>query len=116
MRALRHPNTVPETATNHLNPRVRVFSTTYCGWCRRAEQLLDHHGIAFEAIDVTDDPQARAFLVEQSGGRRTVPVIFLDSSPIGGYQELARLMATGGLDHLKPASPAAAAPPSVGRQ
>jgi glutaredoxin 3 len=93
-------------------PRVRVFSTTYCGWCRRAERLLDQHGIAFEAVDVTGDAEARATLVEESGGRQTVPVIFVDSAPIGGYQELARMMAAGGLDHLK--SPGA--PQSVGGQ
>ncbi|MEP6654685.1 MAG: glutaredoxin domain-containing protein [Myxococcales bacterium] len=84
-----------------VTARVTVFSTTYCGWCRRAEQLLQREGIPFAAVDVTGDADARAELVDRSGGRQTVPVIFLDDQPIGGYQELARLLATGGLDHLK---------------
>jgi glutaredoxin 3 len=81
--------------------RVRVFSTTHCGWCRRAEDLLDRNDIPFEVIDVTADPAARAALVAESGGWHTVPVIFIDDRPIGGYQELARMMATGALNHLK---------------
>jgi len=77
--------------------RVRVFSTTYCGWCRRAEELLTRQGIPFEKIDVTGDDEARAALVENAGGRRTVPVIFVDGRAIGGYEELARLIAAHGL-------------------
>lgn len=81
--------------------RVLVYRTSYCGWCVRAEQLLDKHGIRYDSVDVTSDPDARAALVVQAGGRRTVPVVFVDGSAIGGYQELARLVASGGLDHLK---------------
>jgi glutaredoxin 3 len=85
-------------------PRVVVYSTTYCGFCRRAEDLLRREGIAFEAIDVTNDVHARAQLVERAGGRRTVPVIFVDGKAIGGYQELAALVRAGGLKHLSAAA------------
>jgi glutaredoxin 3 len=78
---------------------VTVYSTTTCGWCRRAEQLLERHGIPFETIDVTTDRQARADLIERANWR-TVPVIFVDGRPIGGYRELAALVNTGGLAHL----------------
>ena len=85
-------------------PRVVVYSTTYCGFCRRAEDLLRREGIAFEAIDVTDDVRARAQLVERADGRRTVPVIFVDGKAIGGYQELAAMVRAGGLKHLSAAA------------
>jgi glutaredoxin 3 len=85
-------------------PRVVVYSTTYCGFCRRAEDLLRREGIAFEAIDVTDDVHARGQLVERAAGRRTVPVIFVDGKPIGGYQELAAMVRAGGLKHLSAAA------------
>jgi glutaredoxin 3 len=88
-------------ASNPGTPRVQVFSTSYCGWCRRAEELLTAQAIAFEKVDVTNDDEARASLVERADGRRTVPVIFVDGQAVGGYQELARLVAAGGLDHLK---------------
>jgi glutaredoxin 3 len=77
--------------------RVKVFGTASCGWCRRAEALLTREGIPFEKVDVTGDDEARAALVEDAGGRRTVPVIFVDGRAIGGYEELARLVAARGL-------------------
>jgi glutaredoxin 3 len=84
--------------------RVVIYSTTYCGFCRLAEGLLRRMGIAFEAIDVTDDVQARAELVERAGGRRTVPVIFIDGEAIGGYQELAAMARAGELKHISAAA------------
>jgi len=82
--------------------RVVVYSTSYCGYCRRAEALLRSEGIAFETVDVTYNRPARTELVERAHGRRTVPVIFVDGNPIGGYQELAALIEGGGLKHISP--------------
>jgi glutaredoxin 3 len=78
---------------------VTVYSTTTCGWCRRAEQLLQRHRIPFETIDVTGDRAARARL-EDEANWRTVPVVFVEGRPIGGYRELAMLLNAGGLAHL----------------
>lgn len=80
--------------------RVVVYSTTYCGFCRSAEELLRRAGIPFETIDVTNDANTRAELVERAGGRRTVPVVFVDGEAIGGYQELAAKVRAGELKHL----------------
>ena len=80
---------------------VQVFSTSYCGWCRRAEELLTAAAIPFEKHDVTGDAETRRALVDRAEGRTTVPVIFVDGHPIGGYRELARLVMAGALDHLK---------------
>jgi glutaredoxin 3 len=80
--------------------KVTVYTTTYCAWCRRAEQLLDRRRIAYSTVDVTNDPEAREELVERANGRSTVPVIFFDDRVIGGYQELANLDAAGGLAGL----------------
>jgi len=78
---------------------VTVFSTKTCGWCRRAEELLSRHGIPFETIDVTSDRRARAELIERANWR-TVPVIFVEGRPIGGYRELAHMVNAGALAHL----------------
>jgi glutaredoxin 3 len=61
--------------------------------------LLEEKGIPFEEIDVTTDTDARQALALQSG-RRTVPVIYIDDEPIGGWDELRRLFVEGKLDHL----------------
>ena len=86
------------------NARVVVYSTTYCGYCHAAETLLRRLGIPFDRVDVTNDPRTRAELPGRAHGRRTVPVIFIDGQPIGGYQELASLVRAGKLEHIARAS------------
>ena len=70
--------------------RVVIYSTSYCGYCRSAESLLRARDIPFDRIDVTSDPARRKWLV-QATGRWTVPQIFIDDRPIGGYTDLAAL-------------------------
>lgn len=79
---------------------IRIYTADYCGWCRRAKRLLEDKGLPFEEIDVTVDDAARARLVEASGGRRTVPVIFIGDDCVGGYDELSALDRAGRLDPL----------------
>lgn len=76
---------------------VTIYTTSYCGYCQRAEELLRRRGIAYRKVDVTTDAQAREDLVERANGRRTVPVIFFDDRAIGGYTELAAMDARGEL-------------------
>lgn len=77
-------------------PKVIVYTTSYCGYCRAAKSLLERRGLAYEEKDVTHSDSERAWLVEVTGAR-TVPQIFIDDRPIGGYEELARLDRAGGL-------------------
>ncbi|MBF6558689.1 MAG: glutaredoxin 3 [Candidatus Binataceae bacterium] len=80
--------------------KVQVYSTAYCPFCTRAKALLKQKGVAFEEIDVTDDDDLRERMVELSGGRRTVPEIFINGKIVGGYDELRALEARGELDRL----------------
>ncbi len=78
---------------------VTVYSTNYCPYCRQAEQFLKARGVPFENIDVTEDDAMRTKLVELSG-QRTVPQIFIDGKPIGGYSDMMALQRRGALDAL----------------
>jgi glutaredoxin 3 len=80
--------------------RVVVYTTTHCGFCWAAKRHLTRRGIPFEELDVTGDDAAREELLIKAGGRRTVPQIFIDERPIGGYTELVALDKAGGLDRL----------------
>lgn len=75
---------------------VKVYSTSYCPHCVRAKNLLVKRGIPFEEIDVTDDDETRAWLI-QATGRRTVPQIFIDDESVGGADELYALDRKGEL-------------------
>lgn len=80
--------------------KVEIYTTSYCPFCTRAKGLLKAKGVAFNEIDVTDDEALREKMVELSGGRRTVPEIFINGRIIGGYDELRALDLRGELDPL----------------
>ena len=76
---------------------IVVYSTQWCPYCVMAKKLLEAKGLTYREIDVTHDEALRQEMVDRSG-RRTVPEIFIDDDLVGGYDELARLNATGELD------------------
>ena len=80
--------------------KVEVYSTSYCPYCMRAKALLRSKQVEFDEIDVTNDPELRAKMVKRSGGRRTVPEIFINGQIIGGCDELYELEHSGELDQL----------------
>src|SRR5262249_18432441 len=79
--------------------RVEVSTTPSCPYCVRAKRLLEARAIAFAEIDVSEDDDLRADLVQRTG-RQTVPQIFIDGRSIGGFEELAALDAAGELSAL----------------
>jgi glutaredoxin 3 len=79
---------------------VKMFSTTFCAYCVRAKLLLGKRGIPYEDVNVGRDWEARRWLVEVSGGRKTVPVIFVRGEHIGGFEELRDLDRAGKLEGL----------------
>lgn len=78
---------------------VIVYSTVRCPYCQRAKALLDHKGIAYEEVDLTEDDEARLALAEKTGAK-TVPQIFIADRHIGGFAELKALDDAGELDAL----------------
>ncbi len=79
---------------------VRIYTTTYCGYCARAKDFLRGKQIPFEEVDVTGDDEMRARLVVLSGGMRTVPQIFVGEAHVGGYSDLVKLDSEGKLAPL----------------
>jgi glutaredoxin 3 len=80
--------------------RVIVYSTPFCGFCSAAKRLLTTKGADFTEIDVMFEAESRNEMIERSGGRRTVPQIFIDGRHIGGYDDLSALDKAGELDRL----------------
>jgi glutaredoxin 3 len=85
--------------------RVKIYTRRWCGYCTAAERLLAARGIEYEQIDATGDPELRRWLVEATG-RSTVPQVFIDGKPVGGYDDLKALDRAGGLAALLAAPPA----------
>jgi glutaredoxin 3 len=78
-------------------PLVKVYTSRICGYCSAAKRLLAKREIPFEEIDLTNQPELRMRLSQQTG-MRTVPMIFIGDACIGGYTELAALEASGELE------------------
>ena len=78
--------------------RVEVYSTLFCPYCARAKSLLEKKGVDYVTIDVIEDTSKRDEMVERSGGRQTVPQIFINGEHIGGCDDMVALDRAGGLD------------------
>ena len=60
---------------------LTVYTTTWCGDCRRLKAQLDRDGIAYAAVDIEQDPAAERFVLTATGGVQTIPtVVFEDGS------------------------------------
>ena len=81
------------------SPVVHIYTTRWCGYCTAARNLLNKKGVQYEDIDVGTDRKLRQKMTELSG-RRTVPQIFIDAKPVGGYDDIAALDASGELDAM----------------
>lgn len=83
-----------------MTAKIDVYTTTYCPYCVQAKNLLTKKGYAYQEIDVTQDDDMRVKLVEMSGGRKTVPQIFINGQSIGGFTDLQALDVSGELANL----------------
>lgn len=78
--------------------RVLMYSTAVCPYCIRAEQLLKSKGAAeIEKVRVDLEPARREEMMEKTGGKRTVPQIFIGDTHVGGCDDLYALDRAGGL-------------------
>jgi len=76
---------------------IVMYTKQWCPFCAKTKALLRSKGLEWSELDVTRDEALQAEMVERSG-RRSVPEVFLGGELVGGYDDLARLNATGELD------------------
>jgi len=81
-------------------PNVTMYTAAYCGYCVRAERLLDAKGVTHVTkIRVDEEPAERIAMMKRTG-RRTIPQIYIGDFHVGGYDELAALDRAGRLARL----------------
>ncbi len=64
----------------NLPNRLRIYTTSWCPDCRNAKRFLDSHQIIYEEVDIDKDPEAEAFVIRVSGGRRVIPTVCLEDT------------------------------------
>jgi glutaredoxin 3 len=78
---------------------ILIYTTRVCPYCVRAKDLLKRKGQSFTEVNAEDDA-VREEMIAKSGGRRTVPQIFINGQHIGGSDDLYALEKAGKLDAL----------------
>lgn len=75
----------------HLDPAARptiaLYTTSWCGWCRKTRSLLAELGARFDERDVEQDPEAGLEADRLTDGDGGVPVIHFGETVLVGYNE-----------------------------
>lgn len=80
--------------------KVEMFTTLICPYCVAAKNLLRQKGLDYEEIRVDTDPARREEMLARSGGRRSVPQIFINGTHVGGFDDLVAADRSGRLAEL----------------
>jgi mycoredoxin len=54
---------------------IIMYSTPWCGYCRRLKAQLEREGIEFTVIDIEQDEAAAEFVMSVNAGNQTVPTV-----------------------------------------
>ena len=82
-----------------MSAEVIMYATRFCPYCMRARHLLKKKGVEFKEISVGGDSELWAEM-ERLSNRNTVPQIFINGEPVGGYDDIAELDRNQQLDKL----------------
>ncbi|MBQ0983879.1 mycoredoxin [Streptomyces sp. F63] len=62
---------------------VTMYSTTWCGYCRRLKSQMERAGIAYTEVNIEKDPESAKFVEKVNNGNQLVPtVLFPDGSAL----------------------------------
>lgn len=67
---------------------ITIYTKDYCPFCKRAKALLTELGQTFIEIELQEQPDKKEEMMAKSGGRTTVPQIFINGEHIGGCDDL----------------------------
>ena len=70
-----------------------MFSTTWCGYCRRLKTMLDREGIGYTEVNIEEVPKAADYVMEVNGGNQTVPTVIFPYGTAATNPSLAEVKA-----------------------
>ena len=85
-------------------PKIEIYSTAVCPYCVSTKNLLKSRGLEWSELRIDTDPVQRDAMLARSGGRRTVPQIFINDQHVGGFDDLVAADRSGKLAELLGAS------------
>jgi len=72
---------------------ITMFSTTWCGYCRRLKGQLDREGIGYTEVNIEEVPKAAEYVMEVNGGNQTVPTVVFPDGTAATNPSLAEVKA-----------------------
>jgi mycoredoxin len=72
---------------------VTMYSTTWCGYCRRLKTQLERNGISYVEVDIEQTPSAADFVMSINGGNQTVPTVHFPNGTALTNPSLAEVQA-----------------------
>lgn len=81
-------------------PKIEIYTTDYCPYCKKAKSLLTQLGLDFQEIDITQNEDDAIDKLIVKTGRSTVPQIFINDKFVGGCDDLFELHKTDKLKEL----------------
>lgn len=79
--------------------KVVMYGKWLCPYCMMARRLFKNKGVQYKEISVSWNRKLWDDMEQKSGGI-TVPQIFINEEPLGGYDEIAALDREGKLDQI----------------
>jgi glutaredoxin 3 len=80
--------------------RIEMYTTAICPYCVAAKNVLKSKGLEYSEIRIDIDAGKREEMLTRSGGRRTVPQIFINGELVGGHDDLVAADRSGRLAQL----------------
>ncbi len=80
--------------------KIEIYSTAVCPYCVSAKNLLKSKGLEWSEVRIDMDPDQRDLMLARSGGRRSVPQIFINDQHVGGFDDLVAADRNGKLAEL----------------
>jgi mycoredoxin len=72
---------------------LTMYSTDWCGFCRRLKSQLDREGIAYTEVDIESHPEAAEFVMQVNDGNQTVPTVLFPDGTAATNPSLAEVKA-----------------------
>jgi mycoredoxin len=73
--------------------KITMFSTTWCGYCRRLKGQLDREGIGYTEVNIEEVPSAAEYVMQVNGGNQTVPTVVFPDGTAATNPSLAEVKA-----------------------
>lgn len=63
-------------------PKVRMYVTEWCGYCRTTKRFLDSKGVEYEMVNVDENEEAADLVTRINGGYRIVPTVEIEGKGV----------------------------------